>query len=170
MHAQIIEAVTQVYRDRRWLVVSDALASVTSLCKRLDDLGATSVFALGATRGAGDLPDCPHALLDLPKEDTIIEAIRAALTAFKDVPASVRQAIDVWDPEGDARAMMPIWEDGHPTVAGRALWGRRQPRWVALEDTPVGPPTATRAAEVLGFLDREWRLGLGPLEAAKSVR
>ena len=137
MRDAILNLMERTYGGRSWLIVSDVLAGTNGLRKRLESLGATNVFCLGATRGSGDLPDEPRALIDLPREGSMMDSLHAALASFQNLPHEIQAAIDAWDPSREAKAILPIWEDGRPKVAGRPVWALRDPRWVALEDKTV---------------------------------
>ena len=71
---------------------------------------------------------------------------------------------DGWRPaeEGQDRHAHAMWG---PAPSGSMLRVTFEP-----DHTPVGPPCAPRAVEVLRFLAQHWSVPVGPLEAARPVR
>ncbi|TNE88801.1 MAG: hypothetical protein EP330_13500 [Deltaproteobacteria bacterium] len=120
----------------RWLVAMDVAVPAARLAKALLELGAESVFALGASRGTGDLAEVPTRWLDVRGEG-MMGGIRASEQALiGPLPPEVRAAIDAWDPEHRARVVRPLFSGPEP-VADRPVWGARQTAWMALEDKTV---------------------------------
>jgi hypothetical protein len=127
--------VQSVIEGKPWLVALNVLVPAALLAQGLKDFGATRVFALGASRGMGSLPDpedVPQLALDNRGTD-MMAAIRAGQDLLADLPAHARDALDRFDPEGAARAIGTLFSDGRP-VAGRRMYGTRPAAWQALED------------------------------------
>ncbi len=127
-----------VYGGAKWIVAFDALASATKRAKQLLDYGASGVFAIGATRGAGELPDpseVPQVDLGV-RSDDMMSAIRDGLNVLANLPPEVVARLDQFDPQGEARAICALFSDGRP-VAGRPSYGARPRSWQDLEDKTV---------------------------------
>ncbi|MEM1413390.1 MAG: hypothetical protein AAGH15_00745 [Myxococcota bacterium] len=124
----------KVIAGRPWLVATDILVFAVAQAKELQELGASKVFALGASRGTGEVEaDFPTADLALAKAPDMMTGIRASEAALELPPAPVQAAIDAFDPAGEARVIRALFSADRP-VAGRAPWGTRPDRWAALED------------------------------------
>jgi len=127
--------VQSVIEGKPWVVASNVLVSAAPRAQRLEDLGATRVFALGASRGAGSVPtpeEVPQLALDNRGADRMA-AIRAGQDLLADLPLHAREALDRFDPEREARVIGPLFSDGRP-VGGRRVYGARPAAWQALED------------------------------------
>lgn len=125
-----------VYADRPWMVATDVAQSAVHQASELRGLGATSVFALGAGMGTGDLdPEVPYATLGVQAND-MMGAIRASEAALGALPADIQARVDAWDPDRKAHVVRAIFSNGQP-VAGRRCWGGRPPAWLALEDKTI---------------------------------
>jgi hypothetical protein len=139
MAIERIEAdLREIYGSRPWLVAADALPAAAGTIARLRAYGSPRCFAIAARHGTGDLPpaaDCEYHVLGLPPMP-MMEAILAAEEALRDLPPSVQEAVERFDPKQELRAIGAIFSDGRP-VAGRAFWGARRPSWRALEDKTV---------------------------------
>ncbi len=127
--------VESVIRGRPWVVAMDVLVPAATVAQQLLDLGATRVFAVGAARGAGELPDAeqiPQIALD-NRGDDLMSAIRSGQELLANLPDAAREAIDRFDPEGVAEVIGTMFSDGR-SVAGRPMYGARPASWQALED------------------------------------
>jgi hypothetical protein len=128
-------ALRPLFSERRFLVAFDVAAGATGVARELRLLGSEPNLVVAGTRGAGPLPDPGDAhWLELGVTGaTMMEAIHRTEAAFRALPPSVVHAIDAWDPDRAARAIVPIFSE-LTSVAGRAVLGARRPEWVALED------------------------------------
>jgi len=124
---------TDVYGGRKWLCVGGVVMEAVGSGTALRDLGA-EVLALGASRGVGEIPDWIEVVdLDLGPARSLMDAMRRAESALADLPAWAQAKIDRFDPDGKARAVLPIF-GSLQQVAGRPVFGARDPSWIALED------------------------------------
>ncbi len=127
------EQVRSVFAGKSWLVAMDVTVSAAALAKQVLDMGATSVFALGANRGMGDIDDdVPHISM-VVSADTLMDSIRTCEQAVITPPAEVVAQIDAWDPGRKAQVLRTLFADDTP-VAGRKTFGARSQAWAALED------------------------------------
>jgi len=117
----------------------------------LRDLGAADVFALAEGIGVGDLDpadaDFPWRAVGPAHTDTIMASLRGFDRALADLPVDVAAALDAFDPDRSALVLRSLWwaED---EIAGRTVWGPRQPAWVRLEEKTIIDPLWDRAGVV----------------------
>jgi hypothetical protein len=125
--------VRSAYAGRRFVCGSEILVESASVAKRVIDLGATAI-AVAATRGTGEVPaGVETRCLDLGPVFTMMEGIRRGEEAIENLPEGVVAWIDAFDPDRTARVILPFFA-ASTQIAGRAVWGARDPRWVALDD------------------------------------
>lgn len=127
-----------VFEGRRIILVGAPLAGFKPLALQLRALGAERPFLLGSGSGTGDLPNpsTPSASLDIRAPDMIAE-IHTYEAALERLPPKVLKAIEAYDPERRACALGALVMGPLEGVAGRPLYGRREPRWAELEDKTV---------------------------------
>lgn len=127
------QLLSDVYGGRKWICVGGVVMEAVGYGSALHDVGG-EVLALGASRGAGDIPDWLKVVdLDLGPSPNMMDSLRRAEAAIADLPAWARAEVDRFDPDGTARAILPIF-GSLQEVAGRPVFGARDPGWVALED------------------------------------
>jgi hypothetical protein len=125
-----------LFGGRRWIVASDVLAGATPLVAALESLGAERCLCVATSRGTGPVPDerfAPAPIVVPVVAPDMMTGIRRSLAALADLPEDARRRVDAFDPEGRARVLGTIFDDGRP-VAGRAKYGARPAAWQALED------------------------------------
>ena len=130
--------VASVIRGKPWIVAMDVLVPAAAMAQSLLELGASRVFALGASRGAGEVPDpaeVPQLALDNTGADMML-AIRSGQDLLANLPAHAREALDAFDPDREARVITALFSDGRP-VGGRSVYGARPAAWQALEDKVI---------------------------------
>jgi len=130
------DIVRRCVAGHRWIVAQDVLVSAAGVAKRLQDLGASSVLAIGATRGTGPVPAGVATICMDVRATSMMDGIRRGEAALDALPAEHVAAVDAFDPDGSARVVRTIFSEGRP-VAGRPTWGARTPAQVALEDKTV---------------------------------
>lgn len=137
---RVDDALSAMVAGQRWLIAMAAVVPAGRRATDLVDRGAESCFALGAQRGAGDLPDpevCAHRILPSDGQvRSMMEAIHDSERDLRDLPSEVQAQIDTWDSDGRARVLGDIFSNGLP-VAGRRCFGGRPAAWQALEDKVV---------------------------------
>ena len=159
-----VELLRAIFGGRSWLVAMDVLAYSAQVSKQLLDLGATGCFALGASRGTGEVPaDLPQLALNA-RGDTMMAGVRAAEAVLDALPSHAMEAIDAWDPERQAQVIRTLFSACAP-VARRQTYAARAPSWLALEDKLV-IDALWDAAGVPRAPARNVALELGPLMAA----
>jgi hypothetical protein len=69
----------------------------------------------------------------MPMSSDVPATIRAEERLFRELPTSFRDALEFFDPGGDALVLVPPYS-AVTEIAGRRVYGARRPEWVALED------------------------------------
>jgi len=117
---------------RKWILAFDVAAGATPYVAELQRLGAADVLVLAGTPGMGPAPDAATHLMDT-HGSSMMAAIRAVQSALAAPSEATLAAIEAFDP--DARAhVLPTLFGALPMVAGRPVFGVREPAWMALED------------------------------------
>jgi RimJ/RimL family protein N-acetyltransferase len=122
------------------------VAATSRWIHQLRTLGAGRVLVVGTTLGTGDLPDPEDADwidLDIRASDPIDE-FRQFERLAADPPAAVTEALDRFDPQGDALVLAAPFH-AVTILGGRAVVGGRRPEWVALEDKTTNDALFDRA-------------------------
>jgi hypothetical protein len=146
----VIERVTaaaeRLVQGRRVVLVGMPVAAATPLVRQLSALGAERVLVIGPFVGTGELPD-PHDAewmsLDIEADDVMAE-FRAMERLAGELPAEALGALERFDP-GAAALVLPGGFQAIQDVAGRRIYGARQPGWVSLEDKSVDHALFARA-------------------------
>jgi hypothetical protein len=138
----------RAFRDRRVVLAGGPVAGSTARVAGLRALGAERCLVLGVGRGTGPLPaaaDADVVSVDLPPAADVPASIRAEEALFADPPGVYVDALDRFDPEGDAIVLAPPFSAVYE-LCGRAAYGARRPEWVALEDKMVADELLAAAA------------------------
>lgn len=131
-HVQLLRA---HLAERRVIVLLDVLVASAAYATRLRELGVEEVLLVGGTRGTGDIDaevERDAVVLGTAGDD-LMGAIRAFEAAVGDPPLALRQAIDAFDPQGEALVITTMFSS-RKQVCGREVFGAREPRWLELED------------------------------------
>ena len=131
---------------RRVVLTGMPIAATRGWIEQLRSLGAGRVLVVGTTLGTGNLPDPEHAEwidLDIRASDPVDEFRRFERLAA-DPPAALTEALDRFDPHGDALLLAAPFQ-AVTTVAGRPVVGGRRTEWVALEDKTTNDALFDRA-------------------------
>ena len=121
------------YAGRRFVCGSEILMESAWTARRILDRGGDAI-AVAVTRGTGELPEgVDTRCLDLGPVGSMMEGIRRGEAVMANLPADVRAWIDAFDPDGAARAILPFFGTALE-LAGRRVWGARDPRWLRLEN------------------------------------
>lgn len=117
------------------VVAAGPLAVGCALAGRLVELGLRRALVIGESRGTGAIEVPPGVeTLDLDlRADSVMGIIRGYEAALATPDPRVASAIERFDPDRVARAIVPPFSTC-ASVAGRPVIGARDPRWVALED------------------------------------
>lgn len=162
------ELASQAVRGHRWITAMDVLQAAVDRASLLSELGATEVFAIGASVGTGPIDEAiPHHVLGV-KGKGMMNAIRKSEAAFDDLPDDARARVEAFDPTGAAKVYRVFFSTGKP-VAERATFGARPAAWQALEDKTVidavwdeaGVPRAPYALATPQAIDRSLDQGDG---------
>ncbi len=128
---------SDVLSGKPWIAAMDVLVSAAKYAKTLQDLGAESVLAIGASRGTGNIPDNIDCIdLKLKSADCMLRSIHQSDAALSKVPAWVQAKVDSFDPTGHAKVIGSQISSGAP-VAGRPILGARPLSWQAIEDKMI---------------------------------
>jgi hypothetical protein len=120
---------------RRVIAAMDVLVGSARLAEQLSEYGAEDVLLVGGSRGTGELGDEEEqrAVLLGTSGDSLMAGIRAFETALDEPPQVLRDAIERFDPDGDALVVTTLFSSRRE-LCGRGVFGARDPRWVLLED------------------------------------
>jgi RimJ/RimL family protein N-acetyltransferase len=143
---RIREAVRDWIGGRRIVLAGMPVAGTPGWINQLRGLGAGRVLIVGATLGTGDLPDPEHAEwidLDIRASHPVCEFRRFERLAT-DPPADLTDALDRFDPHGDALLLTAPFQ-AVKAIAGRPVVGGRRTEWVALEDKTTNDALFDRA-------------------------
>ncbi len=102
-------------------------------------VGAARPLCLAQTRGAGALPPADEVdwlVMDTAPGADFLEGMHAYEAAPRSPSAEIVRWIDSRDPERRA-LVLPHFVMGLARIAGRPVWGARDPHWMALEDKVV---------------------------------
>jgi hypothetical protein len=136
-----------VFEGRKVILAGAPVAAWTPTVRTVRRLGAEAVFVLGTEgTGTGELPKVDEAewlALDA-SGPTMMQAIRAGHALLADLPTPAREALDQFDPTGEA-LVVGFFLHELPEVAGRPSLAYRRPAWVALEDKLVADDIWDRA-------------------------
>ena len=134
--ARVLSSMHAAYANRPWLVATDIVQSSLRIAEELQELGASKVFALGASMGTGDVPEGTEWACLNVRKGGIMQGIRAAESAMATLPPDLQARIDAWDPHRQAKVVRALFSSG-AAVGHRACWGGRPAAWMALEDKTV---------------------------------
>lgn len=126
-----------VFVGRKFLHAGGVAVGLGDQARTLAALGTARPFLLADSEGTGEMPTEDEAELRLlgVRGTDIVDQQRQSEQALANLPPEVKAAIDVWDPEGDARWLCSgILLGEMSTVAGRRKYALREPPWTALED------------------------------------
>jgi hypothetical protein len=136
---EIAERLTGLVRERiegrKVILAGGLLAPATLLLRALQALGAGPFLIVATGQGTGDLPSDDEAewvVHEVHAADTIDE-FRRVERLMADPPADIADAVERFDPDGDALVLFPPFATSLE-LCGRPGYGRRRPEWVALED------------------------------------
>ena len=139
MSAEAAPHHVQLLRDhlagRRVVVLLDVLVASAAYATRLQELGVKEMLLVGGSRGTGEI-DAEverEAVVLGTAGDDLMGAIRAFEATVSDPPRELREAIDAFDPEGEALVITTMFSSRRQ-VCGREVFGAREPRWLELED------------------------------------
>jgi len=125
------EELARIYGNQRWIIATQAAVSAKQICRRLTEWGS-DVLVVASNEGTGDLPDAPIFYTG-SKGSSALGSIREFYASVESPSAAVRQAVDRFDPSGNARVIAEPHATAM-TMLGRATFGVRRPTWSAWED------------------------------------
>ncbi|MGH9230051.1 MAG: hypothetical protein ACRD07_15245, partial [Acidimicrobiales bacterium] len=150
MTRSVAERIRDAARDwiagRRIVLAGMPVAATPRWIDQLRSVGAERVLVVGTTLGTGNLPDPEHAEwidLDIRATDPVDEFRRFERLAA-DPPADLTEALDGFDPRGDALVLAGPFH-AVTAIAGRPVVGGRRAEWVALEDKTTNDGLFDRA-------------------------
>jgi hypothetical protein len=122
-----------IHRGRKWILTPDAAAAAGSLVEQLHGWESGPIMIVSAIEGVGEVPEVERVHYTRTGGDTIIGNIRAFLDSIEEPSATLRAAVDAFDPEGEAMNLAAGFSR-KPELAGRPIYGKRPADWGALED------------------------------------
>lgn len=128
-----------VFGGKPWIVATGVLATMTGYVRMLHELGAEKILCVAAGEGAGLMPDpdiAPDPIILEAGGDTLMTSLRLGMDATANLSPAHQARVDAFDPEGIAKSIGAIFDDGRP-AGGREKFGGRRPEWLALEDKLV---------------------------------
>jgi RimJ/RimL family protein N-acetyltransferase len=148
--SEVAERIRESLRDwvggRKVVLAGIPVAATPGWIEQLRSLGAGRVLVVGTTLGTGGLPDPEHAEwidLDIHAPHPVDE-FRQFERLAADPPAAIAEALDRFDPRGDALVLAAPFQ-AVTAIAGRPVVGGRRPEWVALEDKTTNDGLFDRA-------------------------
>jgi RimJ/RimL family protein N-acetyltransferase len=146
----VADRIRQSVRDwigaRPVVLAGIPVAATPGWIEQLRSLGAGRVLVVGTTLGTGSLPDPEHAeWIDLDiRASHPVDEFRKFERLAADAPSAVTEALDRFDPHGDALVLAAPFQ-AVTAIAGRAVEAARRPEWVALEDKTTNDALFDRA-------------------------
>jgi hypothetical protein len=128
-----------VFSNKKWIVAMDVLYSSCLFSKKLKELGAESVLAIGSSRGVGELPNEDELLkinLNVSSRFGIMESIIKSEDAILNLEGEYIEIINDFDPKKTAKVIRTIFSSDC-LVAGRESFGGRPFLWRALENKMI---------------------------------
>lgn len=131
-----------VVRGRRVIVMSAVAAGATESVDQLLRYGAQRPLVLGHASGLGAVPSTQdaevilHPLAECPA--TMSAELQAHNAFVADLPSSVVDAVQAYDPDCSAVWWLMSIVDVAETLLGRQVLGGRRPSWGTLEDKTLG--------------------------------
>src|SRR3954453_20298684 len=129
----------ELLRGRKVICAIAPLAGWTSTVDLLAQAGAHRPLLVANGLGAGPAPDPDAAevvFVDVPASESMTEDLRRVDHVVRHLPPYVVEAVEAYDPDGDA-----VWRVqpfvGSAPVLGRPVLGGRPEAWTALEDKLV---------------------------------
>ncbi|MEJ2130937.1 MAG: hypothetical protein P8Y95_04785, partial [Gammaproteobacteria bacterium] len=123
----------------RKVILTGMVAGATGAVSLLHELGAQKPFLLAEGIGTGKLPEedaLEWIVVGKPSVADLMEALRAYEAELASLPAEATSAVERYDPGREAHVIRGATL-GLQRVAGRPVYGAKDPRWVALEDKTV---------------------------------
>ena len=129
-------AIGEVVGGRKWIITADAAAGANHLYEELAEHDPEAVMLIAGTEGVGDIPAVDRIHYTRATGETMMDGIRAFLTSIEEPSDRLLEAVDAFDPDGTAM-VFGVHFSRRAHVAGRPIYGARDPRWGALEDKTV---------------------------------
>lgn len=123
-----------LYAGRKWIIIADAAAGTGVVADRLLEAGAEGVLVVAGTPGTGPQPPFyVDVFIAGTTGTTMMEGIRSFARTITDPPSVLCDAIEAFDPEGEA-GVLSSYLIPADVVCGRPVYGGTRPEWKALED------------------------------------
>ena len=142
------ELLRPLFAGRKVVLTGAVVQAHTGQVAALRDFGSQRCLVI-AGQGTGPVPgdeDAEVLVLDVAAPD-MVEEIRRWERLHADPPPEVLDALQRYDPEGNALVLVPPF-DSTSALAGRPTWGARPPSWTALEDKTIVDALCDRAGVV----------------------
>lgn len=125
----------RVFAGRKVVVAAPLLSHPAPIVNTLRSVGVERPFVIASGVTADQAPEPETGewvTIDVQAPD-YDAAIRATEAALGDPPPHVLEAVDRYDPDGNALVLGTMFTTGS-TIAGRPVYAARRPEWAALED------------------------------------
>lgn len=143
---ELREQLADIYGDGRWICVATMAAMATRFMGQVAETAGLEPPQTAEERRTSPLiglavhdiaPDAdgvfPILSLDRPSSGDLLVDTLGTEAAIADLPSSVLDELDAWDPDRSARVLVPPIFSCEP-VASRYVFGGRPRTWVDLED------------------------------------
>ncbi len=130
-----VAELTAALGGQRTILFVPSLASAAPMLEELRSVGIAEVLVVGGRRGVGPLPDLPaDRVIDLGVPPApVLDEIRAVRRALGEPSVALRNAVERFDPDGEAVVIGDPFNE-LPALLGRRFLAFRRPEWIALED------------------------------------
>lgn len=132
----VTERIATLHRGRKWILTTAVAAAGSGLAATLKEHGSTGVMVVAGSEGVGELPEVDRIHYTRTSADDIMGGVRAFCGSIEEPSDALIAAVDAFDPEHEAMVL----GDGFSRrdhLAGRSVYGARQPEWRALEDKMI---------------------------------
>lgn len=130
------EILGPVVRGRKVVLAVEVLQAATGTVPILAELGTDGILVLAGAVGAGPAPEADGLqtmVVGLPGGPSVMDNIRQFEAALKAPTTEMLEALDAFDPDGEAIVLGTLFTTG-TDVCGRRLYGGRLTEWERLED------------------------------------
>lgn len=126
-----------IYKNRKLLHVAEIDVGMVGRARMLDTLGAAPPLLIAGNQGTSttEIPsDLNLITLGISAGSNMVETTRNLERLLSDLPIEVREQIRQWDPKCESNWVCTGMLGELSTVAGRSKYGKRLPKWTAIED------------------------------------
>lgn len=127
-------AIRRLVDGRRVILAGGVAATWTATAPLVRRLGAADVLVIATEGvGSGPAPTDTTVAVEPPSGLGLMGLVRFGVATLRNPPEHVRQAVERFDPDGDAVVLGSFLNEA-PELFGRPFVSSRRPEWVSLED------------------------------------